>query len=233
MAFLENSPPTWIIDCSDYTDSREVQVIAPIGYPELWIAVPSDGHSKGSTFVVCIAADGFRMKTFVIVPRVTVEKELKHHGDDESNAILTFQTNAFMTTALFELWAITVFFPTVERGRQDLAYDGRALLLLDGLGSHHTVEFLRECEARKIEILPLIPHASDQIQPLDVLIFALLNQTFSASRFNQLANPQSKKSVHTLGPWFTASPPHHNVEAFMSVCLITLCLKLPYSVFHC
>jgi hypothetical protein len=45
------------------------------------------------------------MKPFVIVPRVTAETELKYYGYDESNAILTFQTNAFMTTALFELWA--------------------------------------------------------------------------------------------------------------------------------
>jgi hypothetical protein len=112
-------------DCSDYIDSREVRVIAPIAYPEAWIAVPYDRHSKGSTFVACIAADGARMNPFVIVPRVTTEKELKYYGYDKSNAVLTFQTNAFMTTALFELWATTVFFPTVERRRQDLAYDGR------------------------------------------------------------------------------------------------------------
>jgi hypothetical protein len=206
--------------CSDSTDSREVRVIAPIGYPQPWIAVPFDRHSKRSTFVACIAADGYRMKPFVIVPRVTAEKELKYYGYDESNAVLTFQANAFMTTALFELWAATVFFPTVERRRQDLAYGGKALLLLDGLGSHHTAKFLTECETRGIEILPLIPHASDQIQPLDVLTFAMMKQTFSASRFNQLANPQSNKVVRMLGAWFAASAPHHNVEAFMSVGLI-------------
>jgi hypothetical protein len=206
--------------CSDYTDSREVRVIAPIGDPEPWIAVPSDRHSKRSTFVACIAADGFRMKPFVIVPRVTAEKELRYYGYDESNAVLTFQTNAFMTSALFELWATTVFFPTVDRRRRDLAYDGRVLLLLDGLGSHHTAKFLSECETRKIEILPLIPHASDQIQPLDLLTFAMMKQTFSASKFNQLANPQSNKIVRMLGAWFAASAPHHNVEAFMSVGLI-------------
>jgi hypothetical protein len=127
---------------------------------------------------------------------------------------------AFMTTALFEFWAVTVFFPTVERRRQDLAYDGRALFPLDGLGSHHSAKFLRECEARKIEILPLIPHASDQIQRLDVLTFALMKQTFSASRFNQLANPQSNQVVRMLGACFIASASHHHVEAFMSVGLI-------------
>jgi hypothetical protein len=43
-----------------------------------------------------------------------------------------------------------------------------------------------------------------------------MNQTFSALRFNQLANPQSNKVVRTLGAGFAISAPHHNVEAFMS-----------------
>jgi hypothetical protein len=34
--------------CSDSTDSREVRVIAPIGYPEPWIAVPSRGTQNTS-----------------------------------------------------------------------------------------------------------------------------------------------------------------------------------------
>jgi hypothetical protein len=63
--------------CSDYTDSREVRVIAPIAYSEPWIAVPSDRHSKRSAFVACIAPDGFRMKPFVMVPRFRAARELK------------------------------------------------------------------------------------------------------------------------------------------------------------
>jgi hypothetical protein len=115
------------------------------------------------------------MKPFVIVARVRGQKELKNDGYDESNAILTFQMNAFMTTTLFELSATTVFFPTAS---------------------------------------------DNSTQPLDLLTFALLKQNFSASRFNQLASPQSNQHVRTLGAWFAASAPHHNAEAFMSVGLI-------------
>jgi hypothetical protein len=62
------------IGCSDHTDSREVRVIAPIDYPDPWVPVPSDRHSNHSTFVACIAADGFQMKPFAIVPRFTPSK---------------------------------------------------------------------------------------------------------------------------------------------------------------
>jgi hypothetical protein len=54
--------------CSDHIDSREVRVIASIDYLDPSVLVPYDRHSKRSTFVACITADGFRMKPFPIVP---------------------------------------------------------------------------------------------------------------------------------------------------------------------
>jgi hypothetical protein len=66
--------------CSDLTDSREVQVIAPIAYPEPWISVASERHSKRCTLIARIADDGFGMKPFELFPRVTAQKELKYDG---------------------------------------------------------------------------------------------------------------------------------------------------------
>jgi hypothetical protein len=55
---------------------------------------------------------------------------------------------------------------------------------MDAFGSHHTDRFLEERKTRKIDVLFLIPHASDQIQQLDLLTFHLMRQGFSASKFN-------------------------------------------------
>jgi hypothetical protein len=44
----------------------------------------------------------------------------------------------------------------------------------------------------------------------------------AASRFNRLANPQRNKVVCMLGRWFVVSIPHHNIEAFMSMGLISV-----------
>ena len=66
----------------------------------------------------------------------------------------------------------------------------------------------------------LVQQGFDQIQPLDLLTFALMKQRFSASKFDRLSNPQSNKIVRILGAWFAASVPHYNVEAFMSMGLI-------------
>jgi hypothetical protein len=53
------------------------------------------------------------MKPFVIVDRATVEAEVGLCGYDSSNVFLASQENAFMTTRLFEPWAMDVFFPSV------------------------------------------------------------------------------------------------------------------------
>jgi hypothetical protein len=123
------------------------------------------------------------MKPFAIVNHATAEKEPQYCGNDVSHVTLKSQANAFMTTALFALWATILFFPTIEQRRTDIAYDSRVVLLKDGLGPHHTDRFLAECEIRQIDALLLIPHASDQIQPLDLLTFALMKSGFSGPRF--------------------------------------------------
>jgi hypothetical protein len=54
--------------CSNHIDSGEIRAIAPIDYPDPSAPVPCDRYSKRSTVVACIAADGFRMKLFAIIP---------------------------------------------------------------------------------------------------------------------------------------------------------------------
>jgi hypothetical protein len=160
------------------------------------------------------------MKSFVIVDRATVEAEVGLHGYHSSNVFLAPQENAFMTTRLFELWAMEGFFPAVAQRRAEFGYTGRALLLLDGLGSHHTDEFLQTCAGQDIDVLFLVPHPLDQTQPLDVLTFALMKRHFSGSRVSRLENPQSNRSVRILGAWRESNAPHHNIEAFLRIGLV-------------
>jgi hypothetical protein len=86
--------------CSDHSNGRDVRVIVPIDYREPSVPVPFGWHSKRSTLVVYIAADGFRMKPFAIVHRVTAEKELQYYGYDAYNVTLTSQANPVITITL-------------------------------------------------------------------------------------------------------------------------------------
>jgi hypothetical protein len=62
--------------CSEHIDSHEVRVVVPIDYPDPSVLVPVNRHTKRSTLTTCVAADGYRIKPFVIVDRATVEVEV-------------------------------------------------------------------------------------------------------------------------------------------------------------
>jgi hypothetical protein len=144
----------WNVDesgCNEWADqSVEYRVLVPDSYDKSWIKVPIDRHSKRSTLVGCIGADGSTMKSMIIVDRTTMEADLELYGYDASKILITSQENAYMTTVLFHKWAAEVFFPTVEEKRQQCKYQGTALLIMDGFGCHHSEVFDRECEARNI-----------------------------------------------------------------------------------
>jgi hypothetical protein len=107
-------------------------------------------------------------------------------GYSRDKVLTVTQQNSLMTTQLLEMWAYDVFFSTIETRRQKEGYQSRALLLVDGLGSHHSPEFLQECERRNIYMLFFVPHRSDQRRPLDLVRFSLLKRDFGQYRFDML-----------------------------------------------
>jgi hypothetical protein len=206
--------------CIEHVDTHRHKVVVPFSFPNKVIPVPVNRHDKRATMAVCIAADGFRMKPFVIIPRKTVEQEVFYYGYTSDYVEFTSQEHAYMTCPLFNIWGDTVFFPTIERMRNETGYQGKAVLLLDGVGSHHTREFLDKCDLYNVEVLEFVPHASHILQPLDLVNFAIFKRRFSSSKFNKLQNPQSNKIVRMMSAWYQASAPHHNVVAFQNLGLI-------------
>jgi hypothetical protein len=201
--------------CPEFSDRREQKVIVPSDFRGNATPLPVDRHSKRSTLTACIAADGSLLRPFVIVDRVTIERDVLCMAYDQSTVCIVSQANAFMTHRPFELWAETVFFPAVEERRRQFRYDGTVVLILDGLSAQHTPAFREGCESRNIKLVLLVPHSSDQTQPLDLLTFSLFKHRFSTSRFSRLPSPQWNKIRRMLAAWFCASANHLTVEAFM------------------
>jgi hypothetical protein len=93
---------------------------------------------------------------------LTAEMELSYYGYSASNVTIVMHANACMTSRLFEVWAERVFFPAVEERRSEFNYTGKMVLLMDGLGAHHTEKFLEDCRDRNIDLVFLVPHNSDE-----------------------------------------------------------------------
>ncbi len=64
------------------------------------------------------------------------------------------------------------------------------LLIVDGHGSHLTMDFIRFCDSNKILLAILPPHATPTLQPLDVVLFGPLSASYSKELTAYLHNSQ-------------------------------------------
>ncbi|EGU71996.1 hypothetical protein FOXB_17495 [Fusarium oxysporum f. sp. conglutinans Fo5176] len=65
-----------------------------------------------------------------------------------------------------------------DRSTKDRSVGSYRLLILDGHESHHSAEFMRYCEEKKIITLCMPAHASHLLQPLDVGCFGPLKKAY-------------------------------------------------------
>ena len=82
--------------------------------------------------------------------------------------------NGWTTNALGVLWLTTVFLPETQPKNSDQW----RLLLLDGHGSHESVDFMYEAWINKVYLLYLPTHTSYVLQPLDVSLFSPLKHYY-------------------------------------------------------
>jgi hypothetical protein len=72
-------------------------------------------------------------------------------------------------------WLEQVF----DRHTKEEARQSYRLLILDGHGSHVTMDFIEYCDQHKILLAIFPPHSTHTLQPLDVCIFKPLSQAYS------------------------------------------------------
>ena len=64
------------------------------------------------------------------------------------------------------------------------------LFILDGHGSHVTMDFIDYCDRNKILLAILPPHSTHTLQPLDVVLFKALSSAYSAELTTYLQKSQ-------------------------------------------
>jgi hypothetical protein len=102
---------------ADDVDATKERVIVPATYRHATIPVPVDRNMKRPTMVAGVIVDGTALKPMIIVPRVTIERELLLSGYGSGKVIFEFQGNGFITIRLFEEWMSAVLIPSVQTKR--------------------------------------------------------------------------------------------------------------------
>ena len=98
----------------------------------------------------------------------------------EQNSCMAIQRNGWMIAFLFSAW-ITHFLSIVKR-RYGISETNRHLLILDGHGSHVTLEVVQKAKSEGLDIITLPSHTSHRLQLLDVTVFKPFKTAFRACR---------------------------------------------------
>jgi len=93
---------------------------------------------------------------------------------------MAMQPNGWMTAFLFFAWLS--HFVTIVKERYGISQEDRQLLILDGHGSHVTIEVREKAKFEGLNIINLPSHTSHRLQPLDVNIFKSFKVAFRACR---------------------------------------------------
>ena len=112
----------------DYSDAKETVVIVPASYPGDSMVIPVDRSIKRASLMGGIALDGRTLKPALVLGRKTVEREVYKHGYTPDNVLFLYQENGFFTTELFEEYVDQVLLPYFRNRRQELRYEGVAIV---------------------------------------------------------------------------------------------------------
>jgi hypothetical protein len=83
-------------------------------------------------------------------------------------------------------WLEQVF----QRATKEKAKRDYRLLIVDGHGSHLTMDFINYCDSHRIILAILPPHSTHTLQPLDVVMFKALSSAYSNALSDHLQTTQ-------------------------------------------
>jgi hypothetical protein len=199
---------------SDWADRLDKTVWVSSSYDKKTVPLPVSRNGKRITLVATIALDGSICRPLFIVPRKTIDTDLVLMGLTSEKITVSHQQKGFMVTTIFEKWFGDIFLEEILRRRLVYEYDGPAFLIIDGCTSHDSDLVYDLCLDNNIDIIVLPPHASNQLQMLDLSIFGITKRYISD--FNKLdsLSIQSMHIAKIYSAFIAAALPHNIVESF-------------------
>ena len=204
-----------------YADSRTTTRLVPSNYEFNSVPVPVSRAEKRATLLAGISADGTTLKPMLILQRDTLETELILRGYTVDEIHFARSENGYMTTHLFNAWAQHSFFPQLREKRQSRRYSVPILLILDGFGCHANEHFLAQCELENVIPVAIPPHTSDQVQPLDLGIFANQKRWQGVVRVDHDLNRQTIQVIKIVDSFRMATTFKNVTAAFKSAGIVT------------
>jgi hypothetical protein len=148
-----------------------------------------DGARHWITLIATICADGSSLPPALIYKAVSGNLQdtwLQDYEPEEHPCWFASSPNGWTSDELGLSWLQSLFDPqTSGKAKRDWR-----LLILDGHGSHCTLDFLEWCHKRRILVAIYPPHSTHRLQPLDVSLFRPL-----ATYYSQALDAYTRQSL--------------------------------------
>lgn len=133
------------------------------------------GSRVWTSFIECVSATGRALPPLVIFKGKSVQQQwFPHDLSYFEDWQFTATKNGWTSDQTAVEWLKKVFIPRTQPSDPT----ERRLLVLDGHGSHESVDFMYLCYQHKIHLLYLPPHTSHVLQPLDLSVFSPLKHFY-------------------------------------------------------
>jgi hypothetical protein len=158
-------------------------------------AALQDGSRKWITLVACVCADGSALPPGIIYEAANKGIQSSWVEDiraGETTAHVTSSPSGWTNNDIGLSWLEQVF----DRYTKKKARRAWRLLIVDGHGSHLTMDFLDYCEQNRILLATFPPHSTHTLQPLDVVMFKPLSSAYSRELTIHTHDSQATLSVN-------------------------------------
>ena len=141
-------------------------------------AAVQDGNREWVTVIACVCSDGQALPPSLIFESAnnTIQSSWVASIQEEKHSVFVSSSPSGWTNNDIGLaWLKEVF----DRETRRKARSSYRLLILDGHGSHVTMDFIEYCNDNKILLAVFPPHSTHTLQPLDVALFKPLSDAYS------------------------------------------------------
>lgn len=137
-----------------------------------------DGNREWITLLACVCADGSALPPGLIYQAAgkAVQSSWVQSIDPRKHSVhFTTSPSGWTNDDVGLAWLEQVF----DRYTKKKARRKYRLLIVDGHGSHLTMDFIRYCDDNKILLAIFPPHSTHTLQPLDVVCFKPLSSNYT------------------------------------------------------
>lgn len=215
---IEGVPIQFIINIDevgnqDFADAEIKTLIAPAEYSKLYAYYPVTRSSNRSSCIAAISPAGLVCIPQIAVTRTTLDTEIYEHLPVDSVQIV-HTDNGYINSNSFENWFKTIFLTALHELREKYKYNGKTVIILDGLKAHYNIIDKIDAEKENIIFHFLVAHSSDQTQPLDIGLFGIMKRSQQNFQIIQKYSQQTNQIIKIVSSLYKSAIPPNCKAAF-------------------